>query len=134
MYKRGFISQFALLSSLFFLSACVSKTGAPSHNVSNERFLLGSYSAILASNLFDTDKAIRATAARAKLVEEVRRNKYNNIEYVYRDFYDNKVFFKVWETEEKQSRIEIKVGKLGDKRSSQELLIAIDEELRASGR
>ncbi|NMA42899.1 MAG: DUF3568 family protein [Oligosphaeraceae bacterium] len=134
MYKRGFISQFALLSSLFFLSACVSKTGAPSHNVSNERFLLGSYSAILASNLFDTDKAIRATAARAKLVEEVRRNKYNNIEYVYRDFYDNKVFFKVWETEDKQSRIEIKVGKLGDKRSSQELLIAIDEELRASGR
>ncbi|MDD3695235.1 MAG: DUF3568 family protein [Lentisphaeria bacterium] len=134
MYKPGFIPTLLLVVSLVFLGACVSKTTAPSHNVSNERFLFGSYSAVLASNLFDTDKAIRATASRAKLIEEARRNKYNNIEYVYRDFYGNKVLFKLWETEDKQSKIEIKVGKLGDKRSSQELLVAIDEELRASGR
>lgn len=119
---------------LLFLSSCVTKSSGPSHNVSNERYLFGTYSAVLNSNMFETDKAIRATAARAKFIEETRRNKYTHIEYIYRDFYDNKVCFTVWETVDKLSKVEIKVGKLGDKASAQELLIAIDEELRARGR
>ena len=129
----------AIFQGLFFVSilvmtSCVTKSSAPSHNVNNERYLMGTYSAVLSSNLFETDKAIRATAVRAKFIEEARRNKYTHIEYIYRDFYDKKVRFTVWETEDKQSKIEIKVGKIGDKASSQELLIAIDEELRARGR
>jgi len=123
-----------LLVSVLALASCVTKSSGPSHNVSNERYLMGTYSAVLSSNMFETDKAIRATAARAKFVEEVRRNKFTHIEYIYRDFYDNKVSFTVWETEDKQSKVEIKVGKLGDKASSQELLVAVDEEIRARGR
>ncbi len=123
-----------LLVSVLALTSCATKTSGPSHNVSNERYLMGTYSAVLSSNMFETDKAIRATAARAKFIEEARRNKFTHIEYIYRDFYENKVCFTVWETEDKQSKVEIKVGKLGDKASSQELLIAIDEELRARGR
>ncbi len=133
---RNVVHSF-FLSLLFVgvlaLTSCVTKSSGPSHNVSNERYLMGTYSAVLSSNMFETDKAIRATAIRAKFVEEARRNKYTHIEYIYRDFYDNKVCFTVWETEDKQSKIEIKVGKFGDKTSSQELLIAIDEELRARG-
>ena len=133
---RNVVHSF-FLSLLFVgvlaLTSCVTKSSGPSHNVSNERYLMGTYSAVLNSNMFETDKAIRATAMRAKFVEVARRNKYTHIEYIYRDFYDNKVCFTVWETEDKQSKIEIKVGKIGDKASSQELLIAIDEELRARG-
>jgi hypothetical protein len=122
------------LITLLFCSSCMNQSSAPSHNVSNERYLMGTYSAILSSNLFETDKAIRATAQRAKFIEEARRNKYNHIEYIYRDFYDNKIRFIVWETVDKLSKVEIKIGKFGDKPGSQELLIAIDEELRAGGR
>jgi hypothetical protein len=129
--RRFFFSLF--LVSVLAMTSCVTNSSGPSHNVSNERYLMGTYSAVLSSNMFETDKAIRATALRAKFVEEARRNKHTHVEYIYRDFYDNKVCFTVWETEDKQSRIEIKVGKFGDKTSSQELLIAIDEELRVRG-
>ncbi|MFA6929738.1 MAG: DUF3568 family protein [Lentisphaeria bacterium] len=131
---QGLVLFSFCFAQLLFLSSCVTKSSGPSHNVSNERYLFGTYSAVLNSNMFETDKAIRATAARAKFIEETRRNKYTHIEYIYRDFYDNKVCFTVWETVDKLSKVEIKVGKLGDKASAQELLIAIDEELRARGR
>ncbi len=121
-----------LFCGALYLSSCVNKV-VSSHNISNERYLFGTYSALLSSNLYDTDKAIRATAKRAKFIEEMRLNKFNNIVYVYKDIYDCKVKFTTWETEDKLTRIEIKIGKTGDKASSQELLIAIDEELRASG-
>ncbi len=127
-----FVGLCIALSGLLLLSSCVSK-GTASHNISNEKYLFGTYSALLSSNLYDTDKAIRATAKRAKFIEETRVNKFTNIEYLYKDIYENKVKFTTWENEEKQTRIEIKIGKTGDKASSQELLIAIDEELRASG-
>ncbi len=130
------IDVFAALSilcgGLLFFSSCVNPATS-SHNISNERYLFGTYSAVLSSSLYDTDKAIRATAARAKFIEEQRINKFNNIVYLYKDIYDNKVRFITWETEDKLTRIEIKIGKTGDKISSQELLIAIDEELRAGG-
>ena len=127
-----FAGMSILLSGLLLLSSCVSK-GTASHNISNEKYLFGTYSALLSSNLYDTDKAIRATAKRAKFIEEMRVNKFNNVVYLYKDIYECKVKFTTWENEEKQTKIEIKIGKTGDKASSQELLIAIDEELRASG-
>ncbi|MBP1583427.1 MAG: DUF3568 family protein [Victivallales bacterium] len=126
---------FLLVVAALMLTAtsCSTTTKSAAQSTTAENYRFGVYTAVIPCNLFDADKAVRAMGKRAKFLEMARRNKYNHIEYLYRDFYDNKLSITIWDTGDGSTKIQIKVGKLGDKASSEEILVAIDEELRVDG-
>jgi len=136
MKKFARLSVFICTLSMLALCAVscnsTNKQAYASQNSCSETYRLGTYTAVMANNMFDMDKAVRAVSKRAKFTEVSRLNKYNHIEYVYRDFYDNKLSITLWQVDESQTKIKISIGKFGDKKLSQEILLAIDEELRAS--
>lgn len=112
-------------------TSCATQKSA-SQNTSSESYRLATYKAVLERSMFDTDKAVRAMAKRARFIEVSRYNKYTHIDYVFRDFSDNKLSITLTAIAPEQTKIEIRVGKLGDKAASQEILVAIDEELRSN--
>jgi len=124
---------FLLAVAMLMTATSCSTTKSAAQSTTAENYRLGTYTAIIPCSLFDADKAVRAMSKRAKFLEMARHNKYNHIEYLYRDFYDNKLSITIWDTADGATKIQIRVGKLGDKKSSEEILVAIDEELRVDG-
>ncbi len=120
-----------LVAVITLTSSCVTQKSS-SQNTSSETYRFAAYKAVLENSMFDTDKAVRAMAVRYKFMEVARYNKYNHMEFVYRDFNDNKLTITLTALGPEQTRIEIKVGQFGDKRYSQDILVAIDEELRSA--
>ena len=126
-----FIASFCLLTVIVLTTSCATQKSA-SVNTSSETYRFATYKAVLENSMFDADKAVRAMGRRAKYVEVARYNKYDHIDYVFRDFNDNKFSIRLTAIAPEQTRIEIKIGKFGSKSASQEILVAIDEELRSA--
>jgi hypothetical protein len=95
-------------------------------------YVRGTYRAVLNAPLYQSDRALRAVAKRAKLVERKRECTGYKASYVYTDLSDLKVHFKLRAVTPETTRIYIRVGTFGDKESSQALLHAIDQELQAA--
>ena len=122
-----------VIASMVVISSCVTQSPAVSSQyVGSERYAVtGSYTALLNCTMFEADKAIRATAKRARFTENLRANRQNFMEYEYQDIYDGKVGMRLEETAEGPVKLVIRVGKLGDRNLSQQLLQGIDDELHA---
>jgi hypothetical protein len=121
----------ALASAGLLLGSCRAPAPAPTpvaSNVANERYRLGTYNAEFASSLFNVDKALRAACRRAKLIELSRVNRGNTCSYLYKDVDGNKLSMDLSE-KDGLVKIAMRVGRRGDKASSQTLLAAIAEEL-----
>lgn len=113
------------------LGACRSVKPAPTPvagNVANESYRLGTYSAEFNSSLFNVDKAVRAACRRAKLIELSRINHGNRCTYQYKDVDENTLQI-VLNEKAGVVKIAMRIGRTGDRASSQVLLAAIAEEL-----
>lgn len=119
-----------LCAGTLFTGACVSSRPQPASGASNERYWLGTYSATFNTSLFQMDKAIRAACKRARLIEMQRVNKASSCLYLYKDIDTVKIRIEAVEKSGDNIKITIHVGQTGCKISSQQLLLAIDEELR----
>jgi len=113
------------------LGACRSVQPAPvpvAGNVANESYRLGTYSAEFNSTLFNVDKAVRAACRRAKLIEKSRINRGNTCTYQFKDVDENTLQI-VLNEKDGVVKIALRIGRTGDRASSQTLLAAIAEEL-----
>ena len=113
------------------LGACRSVQPAPAPaagNVANESYRLGTYSAEFNSTLFNVDKAVRAACRRAKLIEKSRINRGNTCTYQFKDVDENTLQI-VLNEKDGVVKIALRIGRTGDRASSQTLLAAIAEEL-----
>jgi len=120
-----------LAGGALVLGACRSVKPAPAPvagNVANESYRLGTYRAELNSTLFNVDKAVRAACRRAKLIELSRINRGNTSSYQYKDVDENTLQIVLTE-KDGVVKIALRVGRTGDRASSQTLLAAIAEEL-----
>ncbi len=119
-----------LCAGTLFCGACISSRPQPASGASNERYWLGTYNATFNTSLFLMDKAVRAACKRARLMEVQRVNKANSCLYLYKDVDTVRTRIEVVEKGPDNVKITIHVGQTGCKVSSQQLLLAIDEELR----
>ena len=115
------------------LGACRSVQPAPAPvpvagNVASESYRLGTYSAEFNSTLFNVDKAVRAACRRAKLIEKSRINRGNTCTYQFKDVDENTLQI-VLNEKDGVVKIALRIGRTGDRASSQTLLAAIAEEL-----
>ncbi|MBQ7651036.1 MAG: DUF3568 family protein [Victivallales bacterium] len=136
--KRNFISKSfgfvcIVMAGMAYLSGCATTKREATQGASQERYLLGTYSAVFACDLRMMDKAVRETCAKAHLIEMNRINHMNACEYLYKDINNIRLRINLEELKDGTIKIKIKVGSTGDKESSQVLLIEIDNNLRAQG-
>ncbi len=122
-----------VIAGAMILSGCASTKRASSLGASQERYLLGTYSAVFACDLRMMDKAVRETCAKARLIELGRANNMNACDYLYKDINNIRLRISLEERKDGTVKIRIKVGSTGDKESSQLLLVEIDNNLRAQG-
>jgi len=90
----------------------------------------GTYVAILDASLFDADRALRSVGKRAQFTQLNRKCDGYGCTYLYQDVNGLKVRFRLQGISPDTTKLHIRVGKLGSKDSSQDLLKAIDEELQ----
>ena len=136
--KRNFISKSfgivcIVMAYAVYLSGCTTTKREPVRGASQERYLLGTYSAVFACDLRMMDKAVRETCAKAHLIEILRTNNMNACEYLYKDINNIRLRINLEERKDGTVMIKIKIGSTGDKESSQVLLLEIDNNLRAQG-
>lgn len=93
-------------------------------------FSRGTYVAMLDSSLFDSDAALRRVAKRAQFIQLNRKCDGYGCSYLYQDLNGVKVRFRLKGVAPDATELYIRIGKFGDKTSSQALLKAIDEELQ----
>lgn len=122
-----------LLAAAIMLSSCASNKKQPVLGASQEKYILGTYSAVFACDLRMMDKAVRETCAKARLTELNRTNNMNACEYLYKDINNIRLHITLDERKDGTVKIKMKIGPTGDKESSQLLLIEIDNNLRAQG-
>ncbi|MBT3286367.1 MAG: DUF3568 family protein [Victivallales bacterium] len=95
-------------------------------------YVKGTYRAALDAPIFEVDRAVRAVAARARLVEKKRECTGRRAGYVYEDLSDAKVYIKLRALTRETSRIYIRFGRLGDRDNSEIFLRAVEQELQAN--
>ena len=129
-------ANLTLLAALLFTAGCVTQVVAPQSSslaVTNQHYgMVGTMTADLNCNAFEADKAIRAAATAMKLLPLQRYNVQNGVVYEYKDLYENRVTVKLAEDPTVGAKIAIKLGKTGDKKFSENFLVAVDQELRGA--
>ena len=122
----------AIMVGVCLFSASCKKGGdiSTSANVTNEQYSWGTYRADFDSTMFQLDKAVRNACARARLVKREHSFSGNLSFYKYQDVDGVEVKITIYEMKEGGIRMKIRIGSMGDKESSQKLLMAIDDELR----
>lgn len=130
---KKFAMMFSVAVVMLALVSCTTVNPAVSSQfVGNEQsHWHGAYTAVLNCSLFEADKAICAVAKRAHFFEQSRFNRQRLMNYEYKDMQDNKLSLRLQEIADGQIKVSIKIGKTGDVSASQEILVAIDEELQA---
>ena len=125
-----------LLASLLITTGCITQVVAPQNSslaVTNQHYgRMGTMTADLNCNTFEADKAVRAAAVAMKLIPLERYNIQAGVVYEYKDLYENRVTVKLADDPTVGSKITIKLGKTGDKKFSENFLIAVDQELRGA--
>ena len=120
----------ALIGLCLFSASCRRSEPPISANVTNEQYSWGTYRADFDTTMFQLDKAIRNACARARLVKREQTFRGNLSYYKYQDVDSVEVKITIVEQKEGGVRMKIRIGTMGDKESSQKLLLAIDDELR----
>lgn len=128
---RNVMVLVAVIGLCLFSVSCQQRNEPPtSANVTNEQYSWGTYRADFDSTMFLLDKAVRNACARARLVKREQTFRGNLSFYKYQDVDGIEVKISIGELKEGGIRMKIRIGSMGDKESSQKLLLAIDDELR----
>lgn len=128
---RNVLVLAAMIGLCLFSVSCTRRNEQPtSANVTNEQYSWGVYRADFDSTMFLLDKAVRNACARARLVKREQTFSGNLSFYKYQDVDGIEVKVTIVELKEGGVRMKIRIGSMGDKESSQKLLLAIDDELR----
>lgn len=122
-----------LLVVTIAMTSCRSAQPAQNGGVSQEKYRLGTYSAVFACNLRMMDKAVRETCHKACLTEIDRSNTMNACTYLYKDINGTRLHITLNELKDGRVKINMKIGAFGDKISCQSLLVELDNNLRAQG-
>ena len=129
-------SVLTLIASLIFTAGCITQVVAPASSavgVTNQRYsLMGTMTADINCSTFAADKAVRAAAKSMKLLELSRANDQFGVVYEYKDLYENRVTVKLASDPAAGSKIAIKLGKTGDKKFSENFLLAVEEALHGT--
>ena len=124
---------FALSAVMLMVSCVVQQPAAPgAGTISQERFdssTTGSLVATLGDGFYNCDRAIRSATRGFHLIELSRINRQNSIIYEYKDINDNRITVELTAVSIRASRIDIKVGKTGNRNLSKNLLNKIGDEL-----
>jgi len=129
MKKR--IVLFGVLASVVLFCSCSSGAKKQPGSVSQERYFLGTYSAVFQCTLRMMDKAVRETCAKSKLIEVQRSNSITTCTYLYKDINNIPLRIFVEELKDGSVKLQMKIGATGDKESSQVILLELDNNLRA---
>ena len=127
---RNVLVLAAMIGLCLFGASCARNEQPTSANVTNEQYSWGTYRADFDSTMFLLDKAVRNACARARLVKREQNFSGNLSFYKYQDVDGIEVKVTIVELKEGGVRMKIRIGSMGDKESSQKLLLAIDDELR----
>ncbi|MBP5673238.1 MAG: DUF3568 domain-containing protein [Lentisphaeria bacterium] len=129
MMRNGLVLA-VMVGLCFFGVSCVKNDAPTSANVSNEQYSWGTYRADFGTTMFLIDKAVRNACLRARLTMREHTYRGNLSLYRYHDVDGAEVKITVYELRDGGVRMKIRIGSMGDKESSQKLLLAIDDELR----
>lgn len=123
-----------LLASLLFTASCITQVVAPSSAaVTNQHYgLMGTMTADINCSAFEADKAIRTAADAMKLLELHRTNDQYGVVYEYKDLYDNRVTINLNSDPAGFCKFAIKLGKTGDKKFSENFLVALEQALNGT--
>ncbi len=127
------LSLIVMMSCMAVFCSCRSTAQKQPAGASQERYFLGTYSAVFPCSLRMMDKAVRETCAKSKLIEVNRSNSITTCTYLYKDV--NNIPLKIYLEERKDDtvKIKMKIGSTGDKESCQLILIELDNNLRTQG-
>ena len=129
------ISVVFALFAVMLLGSCVTQqsSNAPgAGTISQERYdssTTGSLVATLGDGFFNCDRAVRSATRGFHLIELSRINRQSTITYEYKDINDNRISVVLTAVNISASRIDIKVGKTGNRNLSKNLLNKIGDEL-----
>lgn len=130
------IAALTLFASLLFTVGCITQVVAPATSsvvVTNQHYgLLGTMTADINCGAFEADIAVREAAQAMKLVELGRTNDQLGVVYEYKDLYENRVTVKLNSDPVAGCKIAIKLGKTGDKKFSENFLIALEQALHGT--
>ena len=117
---------FVLFAALLMTSCVMQQPSAPAGStISQERFdssTTGSLVATLGDGIYNCDRAIRSATRCFHLIELSRVNRQSNITYEYKDINDNRISVVLTAVNISSSRVDIKVGKTGNRTLSKNLL------------
>ena len=123
------LSLIVMMSCVVVFCSCRSAAKKQPAGASQERYFLGTYSAVFPCSLRMMDKAVRETCAKARLIEVHRSNSITACTYLYKDV--NNIPLKIELEERKDDTVKIKIN--SDKASCQDFLIELDNNLRTQG-
>ena len=127
------LSLIVMMSCTLLFCSCKSTAQKQPAGASQERYFLGTYSAVFPCTLRMMDKAVRETCAKSKLIEVNRSNSITTCSYLYKDVNNIPLRINLEECKDSTVKIKMKIGSMGDKESCQVILIELDNNLRAQG-
>ena len=127
------LSLIVMMSCVAVFCSCRSAAQKQPAGASQERYFLGTYSAVFPCSLRMMDKAVRETCAKSKLIEVNRSNSITTCSYLYKDVNNIPLKIELEERKDGTVKIKMKIGSTGDKESCQLILIELDNNLRTQG-
>ncbi len=127
------LSLIVMMSCTLLFCSCKSTAQKQPAGASQERYFLGTYSAVFPCSLRMMDKAVRETCAKSKLIEVNRSNSITTCSYLYKDVNNIPLRINLEECKDGTVKIKMKIGSMGDKESCQVILIELDNNLRTQG-
>ena len=127
------LSLIVMMTCVAVFCSCRSTAQKQPAGASQERYFLGTYSAVFPCTLRMMDKAVRETCAKSKLIEVHRSNSITTCTYLYKDVNNIPLKIDLEERKDDTVKIKMKIGSTGDKESCQLILIELDNNLRTQG-
>ena len=120
-----------VFASVVLFCSCQGGVKKQPSGISQERYFLGTYSAVFQCSLRMLDKAVRETCVKSRLIEVQRSNSITTCSYLYKDI--NNIPLRIFLEERKDGtvKLKMKIGSTGDKESCQLILLELDNNLRA---
>ena len=109
------LSLIVMMSCVAVFCSCRSAAQKQPAGASQERYFLGTYSAVFPCSLRMMDKAVRETCAKSKLIEVNRSNSITTCSYLYKDV--NNIPLKIELEERKDGNLEFEQARKSVKKS-----------------
>ncbi len=121
-----FASVCAVAAVLF--AGCASNNQKQVTSASQERYFMGTYTAVMPYSMMTLDRAVLDTCQQAHLLLVSKQTSATNCIYLFKDINNIPLEVTIQEKPDRSSTsLRLHVGRFGDKATCQELLKAIDE-------